>query len=64
MRAHHVISPVRRWLDRSIKLMGDTAYSILEQGLHARAQQVTFVTSGRLDAVLQQQPTREPAEPD
>jgi hypothetical protein len=35
--------------------MGDTAYSILELGLHARAQQVTFVTIGLLDVVLQQQ---------
>ena len=27
--------------DREIKLMGDTAYSVLELGLHANAQQVT-----------------------
>ena len=41
-----------RWLpDRSIKLMSDTAYSILELGLHANAQQVTLVTTVRLDAV-------------
>lgn len=31
--------------------MIDTAYSILELGLYARALQVTFVTSARLDAV-------------
>src|SRR5438874_26749 len=38
MRAHQMISLVRRWLpDRSIKLMGDTAYSVLELGLHANA---------------------------
>jgi hypothetical protein len=36
-----MISPVRRWPDREISLMGDTAYSILELGLPARAQQVT-----------------------
>lgn len=42
MWAHQMISLVRRWLpDRSIKLMGDTAYSVLELGLHAKAQQVT-----------------------
>ena len=38
MRAHQMISPMRRWFpDRSIKLMSDTAYSILELGLHAWA---------------------------
>ena len=57
MWAHQMISLVRRWLpDRSIKLMGDTAYSILELGLHAQAQQVTLVTTGRLDAVLHEPP--------
>ena len=57
MWAHQMISLVRRWLpDRSIKLMGDTAYSILELGLHATAQQVTLVTTGRLDAVLHEPP--------
>src|SRR3989440_6233893 len=57
MWAHQVIRWVRRWLpDRSIKLMGDTAYSILELGLHANAQQVTLVTTGRLDAVLHEPP--------
>jgi len=36
MWAHQMISLVRRWLpDRSIKLMGDTAYNVLELGLHA-----------------------------
>src|SRR2546429_8004889 len=40
MWAHQMISLVRRWLpDRSIKLMGDTAYSVLELGLHAQHQQ-------------------------
>jgi hypothetical protein len=57
MWAHQMISLVRRWLpDRSIKLMGDTAYSVLELGLHAKAQQVTLVTTGRLDAVLHEPP--------
>jgi hypothetical protein len=36
--------------------MGDTAYSVLELGLHAKAQQVTLVTTGRLDAVLHEPP--------
>ena len=57
MWAHQMISLVRRWLpDRSIKLMGDTAYSVLELGLHANAQQVTLITTGRLDAVLHEPP--------
>ena len=57
MWAHQMISLVRRWLpDRSIKLMGDTAYSVLELGLHAKAQHVTLVTTGRLDAVLHEPP--------
>ena len=57
MWAHQMISLVRRWLpDRSIKLMGDTAYSILELGLHATHQQVTLVTTGRVDAVLHEPP--------
>ena len=39
MWAQQMISLVRRWLpDRSIKLMGDTAYSVLELGLHANAR--------------------------
>src|SRR5262249_33492775 len=38
------------------KLMGDTAYSVLELGLHANAQQVTLITTGQLDAVLHEPP--------
>jgi hypothetical protein len=57
MWAQQMISLVRRWLpDRSIKLMGDTAYSVLELGLHANTQQVTLITTGRLDAVLHEPP--------
>jgi DDE superfamily endonuclease len=57
MWAHQMISLVHRWLpERSIKLMGDTAYSVLELGLHANAQQVTLITTGRLDAVLHEPP--------
>jgi hypothetical protein len=57
MWAQQMIKLVRRWLpDRSIKLMGDTAYRVLELGLHAKAQQVTLLTTGRLDAVLREPP--------
>jgi hypothetical protein len=57
MWAHQMISLVRRWLpDREIKLMGDTAYSVLELGLHANSRQVTLITTGRLDAVLHEPP--------
>jgi hypothetical protein len=57
MWAHQMISLVHRWLpDRPIKLMGDTAYSVLELGLHANTQQVTLITTGRLDAVLHEPP--------
>src|SRR5437660_12905627 len=57
MWAHQMISLVRRWLpDRPIKLMGDTAYSVLELGLHANAQQVTLVSTGRFDAVHYEAP--------
>jgi len=57
MWAHQMVSLVRRWLpNRSIKLMGDTAYTILELGLHAKSQQVTLVTTGRLDAVFHESP--------
>jgi hypothetical protein len=57
MWAHQMISLVRRWLpDRPIKLMGDTAYSVLELGLHANVEQVTLITTGRLDAVLHEPP--------
>ena len=57
MWAHQMISLARRWLpNRSIKLMGDTAYSVLELGLHANAQHVTLLTTGRLDAVLHEPP--------
>src|SRR6266516_663243 len=57
MWAHQMISLVRRWLpDRPINLMGDTAYSILELGLHCVAQQVTLVAPFRLDSVIHQPP--------
>ena len=58
MWAHQMISEGRA--DgapfHSIKLMGDTAYSVLELGVHANRQQVTLITTGRLDAVLHEPP--------
>jgi hypothetical protein len=64
MWAHQMISLVRRWLpDRSITLMGDTAYSVLELGLHANAQQVTLITTGRLDAGLHEPPPQRTRHP-
>src|SRR5215467_7132832 len=57
MWAQQMISLVRRWLpERRIRLMGDTAYSVLELGLHANTQQVTLICTGRLDAVLHEPP--------
>ena len=39
MWAHQMISLVHRWLpDREIKLMGATASSVLELGLHAKTR--------------------------
>ncbi|WP_165422922.1 IS701 family transposase [Ktedonosporobacter rubrisoli] len=57
MWAHQMLSLVRRWLpDRSIKLLGDSAYSVLELGVYAQHQHVTLITTGRLDAVLHDPP--------
>jgi hypothetical protein len=57
MWAQQMVSLVRRWQAfRSIKLRGDTAYSVLELGLHAQQQRVTLVTTGRLDAVRHSPP--------
>ena len=57
MWAHQMMSLARRWLpDRPINLMGDTAYTVLELGLHAQAQRVALITTGRLDAVLHAPP--------
>jgi hypothetical protein len=52
-----MVSLLRRWLPNvPIKLMGDTAYSILELGLHCVAQQVTLIAPFRLDSVIHQPP--------
>jgi hypothetical protein len=48
MWAHQMVSVVRRWLpDIPIKLMGDTAYSILELGLHCASQRITLIAPFR-----------------
>jgi len=57
MWAHQMVSLVRRWLpDRDITLMGETASTILEVGRQAQHQQVTVITTGRMDAVLHEPP--------
>ncbi len=51
------MSLVRRWLPTvSLKLIGDTAYSILELGLHCVAHHVTLIAPFRLDSVIHQPP--------
>jgi hypothetical protein len=57
MRAHQVVSWLRRWPRRwppgvPIKLMGDLAYSILDLGLHRTRHQMTLIAPFRLDAVI------------
>ena len=48
MWAHQMVSVVRRWLpDLPIKLMGDTAYSIVELGLHCVTQHITLIAPFR-----------------
>ena len=48
MWAHQMVSVVRRWLpDIPVKLMGDTAYSILELGLHCVRQHITLIAPFR-----------------
>jgi len=55
MRAHQMVSLLRRWLPNvPIKLMGDTAYSILELGLHCTRHHVTLIAPFRLDSVIHQ----------
>src|SRR5437867_5711182 len=57
MWAQQMISLVRRWLPTvSLKLIGDTAYSILELGLHCVAHHVTLIAPFRLDSVIHQPP--------
>jgi hypothetical protein len=53
--ARQMVGLVHRWLpDRSLRLMGDTAYNILELGVYCQNRQVTLITPFRLDAMLHQ----------
>jgi hypothetical protein len=55
--ARQMVMLVRRWFPTlPITLLGDTAYSILELGLHCQKQQVTLITPFHLDAVLHSPP--------
>ena len=55
--AQQMVKVVRRWFPTlPITLLGDTAYSILELGLHCQQQQVTLITPFHLDAVLHEPP--------
>jgi hypothetical protein len=57
MRARQMVSLLRRWLPtRPIKLMGDTAYSILELGLHCARHHITLIAPFRLDSMIHQPP--------
>jgi hypothetical protein len=57
MRAHQMGSLLRRWLPNvPLKLMGDTASSLLELGLHCVAQRVTLLAPFRLDSGIHQPP--------
>lgn len=52
-----MLSLIRRWLPgRFMTLMGDSASNVLEPGLYATYQQVTLITTGRLDAVPHEPP--------
>jgi hypothetical protein len=54
-RARQMVRLVRRWLPATpIKLMGDTADSILELGSHCAQHHLTLLAPFRLDSVLHQ----------
>jgi len=57
-----LVKLVRRWLpDSAIKLIGDSAYSVVELGTVCRKQQVTLIAPLRFDACLYTPPpTRQP----
>jgi len=57
MRAHQMGRLLRRWLPNvPLKLMGETASSLLELGLHGVAQHVTRLAPFRLDSVIHHPP--------
>ena len=56
-RAQQMVRLVHRWLpDRSVRVLGDTAYSCLELGVQASRCGVTLITPARLDSVLHAPP--------
>ena len=57
MWAAQMISLVHRWLpDRQIRVLGDSAYNVLELGVHAGKRSVGMITPMRLDSVLREPP--------
>ncbi len=55
--ARHMVILVRRWLpDAPLRLLGDSAYSVLEVGLTCQQHQVIQIGPLRLDAVLHEPP--------
>lgn len=51
--AQHMVMVVRRWLpEGSIKVIGDSAYSVIELGLTCLQQRVSLIAPLRLDARL------------
>lgn len=57
MWAAQMISLLHRWLpDRQIRVLGDSAYNVLELGVHARKRSVSMITPMRLDSVLREPP--------
>lgn len=55
--AQQMVSVLHRWLpDRQFHLLGDTAYSCLELGVHCAHCEVTLITPCRLDSVLRDPP--------
>jgi hypothetical protein len=54
-----LVKLLRRWLpDRALKLIGDSAYSVVELGTVCRKQQVTLIAPLRFDACLYTPPPR------
>lgn len=57
MWAAQMISLLHRWFpDRQIRMLGDSAYNVLELGVHASKREVSTITPMRLDSVLREPP--------
>jgi hypothetical protein len=57
MWAQQMVSVLHRWLPgRDISVLGDTAYSCLELGVHCVHRAVTLITPCRFDSVLRELP--------